>query len=109
RETMKEERCRLPNWQSRWMTAEQAAELIRDGMTVGMSGFTQAGEAKAVPVALAQRAAGQPLSITLMTGASLGNDIDKQLTDAGVIARRLPFQVDATLRDTINEGRVMFI
>lgn len=91
------------------MTAHEAAELIGNGTTVGMSGFTQAGEAKEVPIALAERAADQPLSITLMTSASLGNDIDKHLTDAGVIARRLPFQVDATLRQATNEGRVMFI
>ncbi|HET7314653.1 succinate CoA transferase [Salinisphaera sp.] len=106
---MTDQRCRLPGWQDRQMTAQEAAELIQDGMTVGMSGFTLAGEAKEVPVALAQRAADEPLSITLMTGASLGNDIDARLTDAGVIARRLPFQVDATLRQAINEGRVMFI
>lgn len=106
---MSKARCRLPDWQSRKMTAQEAAELIEDGMTVGMSGFTQAGEAKDVPMALARRAADHPVSITLMTGASLGNDIDKKLTDADVIARRLPFQVDDTLREAINEGRVMFI
>ena len=30
------------------MSASDAAALIEDGMTVGMSGFTRAGEAKAV-------------------------------------------------------------
>src|SRR5699024_1947087 len=106
---MSDERCRLPNWQDLQMTAQQAAGLIQDGMTVGMSGFTLAGEAKEVPLALAGRAADEPLSIFLITGASLGNEIDGKLTDAGVIARRLPFQVDATLREAINDGRVMFI
>lgn len=106
---MSDERCRLPNWQNLQMTAQEAAGLIEDGMTVGMSGFTLAGEAKEVPLALAERAADEPLSIFLITGASLGNEIDGKLTDAGVIARRLPFQVDATLREAINDGRVMFI
>lgn len=106
---MTEQCCRLPNWQERQRTPQEAAELIRDGMIVGMSGFTLAGEAKEVPLALAQSATDHPLSITLMTGASLGNDIDAKLTDAGVLARRLPFQVDATLRGAINDGRVMFI
>ena len=106
---MADQRCRLPGWRDRVMTAEQAAELIQDGMTVGMSGFTRAGEAKAVPVALARRAAENPFSITLMTGASLGNDLDKLLTEANVLARRMPFQVDTTLRRAINDGRVMFI
>ena len=83
--------------------------LFADGMTVGMSGFTRAGDCKAVPFALAERAAREPLSITLMTGASLGNDIDKVLTDANVISRRIPFQSDPTLRRKINAGEVMFI
>lgn len=103
------DRIRLPSLLSKVMPASEAAALIEDGMTVGMSGFTRAGEAKAVPQALAERARNHPLQITLMTGASLGNDLDKQLTDAGVLARRMPFQVDSTLRKAINDGKVMFI
>ncbi len=106
---MHTERVRLPALLDKLMSADQAAALIEDGMTVGMSGFTRAGEAKAVPQALARRARQTPLKISLMTGASLGNDLDKQLTEAGVLARRMPFQVDATLRRAINAGEVMFI
>ncbi|MHB0774418.1 acetyl-CoA hydrolase/transferase family protein [Halomonas sp. WWR20] len=104
-----EQRCRLAGWRDRVMSAEEAAALIEDGMTIGMSGFTRAGEAKDVPLALAHRARQDPLKISLMTGASLGNDIDKHLTEAHVLARRMPFQVDATLRRAINNGEVMFI
>lgn len=106
---MYSERIRLPALLDKVMSASDAAALIEDGMTVGMSGFTRAGEAKAVPRALAERARRQPLQISLMTGASLGNDLDKQLTEAGVLARRMPFQVDSTLRKAINAGEVMFI
>ena len=106
---MYRDRIRLPSLMSKVMSAAQAALLIEDGMTVGMSGFTRAGEAKAVPHALAERARVTPLKINLMTGASLGNDLDKQLTEAGVLARRMPFQVDSTLRKAINAGEVMFI
>ncbi|MFC4166956.1 acetyl-CoA hydrolase/transferase family protein [Teichococcus aestuarii] len=102
-------RMRRPSLIDKVCTAEQAAALIRDGMTVGMSGFTRAGEAKAVPLAMAERAAADPFKITLMTGASLGNDIDRRLTEAGVLRRRLPFQVDPVLRGAINRGEVMFI
>ena len=102
-------RCRWAPGLDLVRSAEQAAALIEDGMTVGMSGFTRAGEAKVVPRALAERAARDPLSITLMTGASLGNDLDKLLTEANVLSRRMPFQVDATLRRAINDGRVMFL
>ncbi len=106
---MYEDRIRRPSLTDRIMSPEQAALLIQDGMTIGMSGFTRAGDAKALPVALAERAAREPLRITLMTGASLGNNIDKILTEAGVLARRLPFQSDPTLRAAINRGEVMFI
>lgn len=106
---MIDQRCRLQGWQDRQMSAQEAAGLIQNGMTVGMSGFTQAGEAKDVPIELARRAADDSLSITLLTGASLGNDLDKRLTDANVLARRMPFQVDATLRQAINDGQVKFV
>ena len=94
---------------SRVVSARQAAMLIKDGMTVGMSGFTRAGEAKAVPMALAECAKEQPLGITLITCASLGNDLDKTLGEAGVLRRRLPFQADPALRKLINRGEVMFV
>lgn len=106
---MHRERIRLPSLMSKIMSAADAASLIKDGMTIGMSGFTRAGEAKAVPKALAERAKATTLKISLMTGASLGNDLDKQLTEAGVLSRRMPFQVDSTLRKAINDGTVMFI
>ncbi|MGZ7880535.1 acetyl-CoA hydrolase/transferase family protein [Acinetobacter soli] len=103
------DRIRLASLHNKVISADDAAAYIQDGMTVGMSGFTRAGEAKAVPQALVERAKQNPLKITLITGASLGNDLDKQLTEAGVLARRLPFQVDNTLRRAINNGEVMFI
>ncbi len=101
-------RIRRPSLMDKVCSPEQAAALIQDGMTVGMSGFTRAGEAKMVPLAMAERAALDPFKITLMTGASLGNNIDRLLTEAGVLARRLPFQVDPVLRAAINRGEVMF-
>ena len=106
---MYRDRIRLAALQDRIMSADEAANLIQDGMTVGMSGFTRAGDCKAVPVALARRAATDPLQITLITGASLGHDTDKLLAESNVLARRLPFQSDATLRRKINGGEVMFI
>ncbi|OZI39762.1 propionyl-CoA--succinate CoA transferase [Bordetella genomosp. 5] len=103
------ERIRHQGLRSRITTAQEAARLISNGMTVGMSGFTRAGDCKAVPAALAERAAHEPLSITLITGASLGHDTDKQLANAGVLARRMPFQVDTTLRRKINQGEIAFV
>jgi succinyl-CoA:acetate CoA-transferase len=106
---MHRQRIRHPRFWDRVVSAEEAASLIKDGMVIGMSGFTRAGEAKAVPMALAERAKTDPLKITLMTGASLGNDLDKTLAEAHVLARRIPFQADPGLRNAINNGEVMFV
>lgn len=106
---MHQDRIRHPAFLNKVTTAEQAARLFRDGMTVGMSGFTRAGDAKAMPIALAERARREPLRLTLLTGASLGNGSDGLMADAGLLARRMPFQSDATLRQKINAGEVMYI
>jgi succinyl-CoA:acetate CoA-transferase len=108
---MYEDRIRSASLRAKVMPSADAAKLIHDGMWVGMSGFTRAGDPKAVPAELAERARkeSEPLRITLVTGASLGHDTDGVLTEAGVLARRMPFQVDATLRRAINKGEVMFV
>lgn len=102
-------RIRCPELLTRIATPDQAASLIHDGMTIGLSGFTRAGDAKAVPLALAERAKTHPMKLTVITGASLGHNTDKLLYEAGLLARRMPFQVDDTLRAAINRGEVMFI
>ena len=104
-----EQRIRLPQLRERICSATAAAAWIEDGMTIGMSGFTRAGDAKAVPLALAERARKESLKITLMTGASLGSDVDRTLAEAGAITRRMPFQADPTLRAAINRGEVMYV
>src|SRR5690606_18572712 len=98
----------MASLRSKVTTAEQAVGLLSDGMTVGMSGFTRAGDSKAMPVAMAARATSQPFQITLLTGASLGNDSDAMMASAGLIKRRSPFQVDTVMRKKINEGEIMF-
>ena len=89
-------------------TAEAAAALIKDGMNIGVSGFTPSGYPKAVPLALAERAKTDPLKINLWTGASVGPEIDSALTNAGVVARRLPYQTNNDLRKAINNGSVQY-
>jgi succinyl-CoA:acetate CoA-transferase len=106
---MYQDRIRLKSLCGKVTSAGEAAQYIKNGMTVGISGFTRSGDAKAVPLALAERAKSEELRITLMTGASLGNDVDRILTEAGVLARRLPFQADPVLRKAINAGKVMFV
>ncbi len=104
------DRIRMKSLQGKVCPADDAARLIKDGMVVGMSGFTKFGDARAVPRALVRRArAGEEFCITLMTGASLGSNIDEDLGDAGIIARRLPYQGSARLRNHINCGSTMYI
>ncbi|GGH25574.1 succinate CoA transferase [Sphingobacterium alkalisoli] len=106
---MANDRIRLESLKDKIMTAEQAAFLIKDGMVVGSSGFTKAGDSKAVLPAFAERAKKEQIKITLMTGASLGHDTDGKLAEAGALAKRMPFQVDRVLRNKINAGEVLFI
>lgn len=95
--------------QERVVSAEEAASWIQDGMTLGLSGFTRAGDVKAVPFALAKRAEQEPLKVNVYTGASLGSDVDKLFAEFGMINKRLPFQADPTMRKKINQGELYFI
>lgn len=103
------ERIRLESLRDKVTTAENAAQIIKNGMVVGTSGFTKAGDSKAVLPALAEKGKTEDLKITLMTGASLGHGTDGKLAEAGVLAKRMPFQVDPILRKKINEGEILFI
>jgi succinyl-CoA:acetate CoA-transferase len=101
-------RIKVTGLQNKIITAQQAAMLFKNKMVVGCSGFTKAGDSKAVLHALADRAITDPLQITLVTGASLGHHTDAVLTKAHVLQRRMPFQTDPVLRKSINDGEVMF-
>lgn len=96
------------------LTAEEAAELISDGAMVAFSGFTPAGAAKAVPLALARRAralhkAGKPFQVRVLTGASTGRSLDDALAEAEAISWRAPYQTSVPLRNQINDGRVAYV
>lgn len=105
------ERLRDQRYHEKIVSAKEAASWIEDGMTVGLSGFTRSGDAKVVPIALAERAKqeGKPFKINVYTGASLGSDVDKVMAEAGIIHKRLPFQADAAMRKKINQGEMLFI
>ncbi|MDR3348359.1 MAG: acetyl-CoA hydrolase/transferase family protein [Acidaminococcales bacterium] len=91
-------------------TAEAAADLIKDGMNIGVSGFTPAGYPKAVPLALAKKVeAGQaPLKVNLWTGASVGAELDGSWAKAGILGKRLPYQTNNDTRNAINAGKVNY-
>ncbi|MGV3487072.1 MAG: acetyl-CoA hydrolase/transferase family protein [Tuberibacillus sp.] len=108
---MLNDRIRCEELRQKVVKAEEAASWIKDGMALGLSGFTRAGEAKAVPLALVDsvKKGQRQLKIDVYTGASLGNDIDGLMAEAGIIRKRLPFQADSKMRKAINEGRMAFV
>lgn len=58
------------------LTAQEAAEMIKNGDTVGLSGFTAPGTPKFITEALAEKAvreheAGRPFKINLFSAASM--------------------------------------
>jgi propionyl-CoA:succinyl-CoA transferase len=95
------------------LTPEEAASHIFDGATIGFSGFTPAGAAKAVPRALAAQAkreheAGRPASYRVLTGASTGT-LDDELAEVNAVAWRAPYQSSRKLRARINAQEARFV
>lgn len=101
-------RFRCEALRGRVKSAEQAALLIEDGMTVAVSGFTPSGCPKTVPLALSEqvRRGERKLRLTLLSGASTGDELDSDWASLGIIARRLPYMTSKALRSAVNGGGV---
>lgn len=103
-----------PALQARVMSAADAAAFIRNGETVGMSGFTGSGYPKAVPTALAARIkaeqkAGRECRVKVWTGASTGPELDGALAEVNGIELRLPYNSDPIARARINAGEMDYL
>ncbi|MBR0208326.1 MAG: succinate CoA transferase [Oscillospiraceae bacterium] len=100
------DRLRCEELKDRLMSADAAAALIDSGMTVAVSGFTPAGCPKAVPLALAEqvRSGKRKLRLTLLSGASTGEELDNAWAECGIIARRAPYMTSKALRAAVNGG-----
>ena len=93
----------------KFISAEEAASLVKDNDNVGFSGFTHAGCPKVVPVAIAaqakaEHAKGNPFKIGVFTGASTGDSIDGELARAKAIKMRTPYQTNKDMRIALNNG-----
>ena len=106
---MQLDRIRFQSYKDKVITAQEAALFFKDKMTIGTSGFTKAGDSKAVLPAFAERAKFETIGITLITGASLGQTTDTDLANNNALYKRMPFQSDASLRQKINEGEIFYI
>lgn len=97
----------------RIITASEAADYIKDGYGVGISGFTLSGTPKTVLPEVARRAeeahaAGKPFAIDLYSGASTGDAIDGALTKANAIRFRAPYISNPTVRNAINGKEIIY-
>lgn len=97
----------------RFMTAEEAAALVKNGDNVGISGFTHAGCPKVVPgeiakIAEKEHAKGNPFQISIFTGASTGDKVDGVLARAKAMKFRTPYQTVKDSRNAINAGEIEY-
>ena len=95
------------------ISAAEAASLVKDGDTIGLSGFTPAGTPKAVTpeiakIAEAEHAAGRPYRINILTGASTGDSCDGVLTRAQAIRFRAPYTTNPDFRKAVNRGEIAY-
>lgn len=104
------DRVRNIKLRNRITSPEMAASAVKDGATLATSGMARAGYPKAFPLALADRGrAGEKLQINLYTGASVGEELDGQLSSLHMIKRRLPYQSIRSIRREINNRNILFI
>lgn len=95
------------------MSAEDAAQLINPGDTIGFSGFTGSGYPKVVPEALAARISasyekGEGFKVSSFTGASTAPEHDGALAAANGVNMRMPYQSDPDMRKAINAGNAEY-
>lgn len=108
---MKDKRIRCKELLEKVTSPYEASLLIKDGMTIATSGFTPSGYPKAVPQALAKRVkdTGESMKVSLITGASVGDELDGAWTKEGIIEKRLPYQTQEDCRDSINSGSIEYL
>lgn len=90
-----------------YMTAQEAAEMINNGDTIGTSGFTAPGTPKFITEALAEKAtreheAGREFRVNLFSGASTSDHVDGVMSRANAYNMRAPYQNVPDLRKRIN-------
>ncbi len=95
------------------LSAAEAADFIKDGDNLGISGFTAAGSPKAVTVALAAKAiseheAGRPFKVGIFSGASTNGYVDGELAKADAIKFRTPYQSNNDIRAALNSHKANY-
>ena len=96
-----------------YISAAEAASLIKHGYNIGLSGFTPAGTAKAVTaelakIAEAEHAKGNPFQVGIFTGASTGDSCDGVLSRVKAIRYRAPYTTNPDFRKAVNNGEIAY-
>ena len=89
---------------SKVMSAQQAAQFIKSGMVLGISGFTSVGSPKAVPLALVE--SGHAKDLTISVGAAVSDEVDGAMVRAGLVSRRFGHLAQSDLRKAITTGTI---
>lgn len=89
------------------ITPDEAAQIISNGATLGLSGFTAPGTPKGVTEGVARKAikeheAGREYKVNIFTGASTNRHVDTLLAENNAINRRAPYQNLPVSRQHIN-------
>ncbi len=95
------------------IAASEAAAMVKDGQTIGLSGFTPAGSPKCTTAEIARKAeaehkAGRPYKINVFTGASTGQSCDGVLSNAQAIEFRAPYTTNSDFRKRVNNGEIYY-
>jgi succinyl-CoA:acetate CoA-transferase len=88
------------------LSPEAAAAEIPPDAALLVSGFGSVGYPKEIPLALA--ADDRDLDLTVVSGGTVGEEIDTALVESGDLARRFPYQATPEAREAVNAGDVMF-
>ncbi|NDW13555.1 acetyl-CoA hydrolase/transferase family protein [Bacteroides sp. 214] len=97
----------------KFLTAAEAASIVKNGYIVGISGFTPAGSPKATTAEIAkiaeeEHAKGNPYQISILSGASTGDSCDGVLTRAKALKYRAPYTTNSDFRKAVNNGEIAY-
>ena len=95
------------------ITALETASMIKNGDSLGLSGFTPSGVPKAVTkelakIAVSEHEKGNAFQVSLFTGASTGQSTDGDLANAQAIRFRAPYTTNADFRSHVNKNEIAY-
>ncbi|NCC67759.1 MAG: hypothetical protein EOM14_06125 [Clostridia bacterium] len=102
---MCEDRMACAALKERMMSADEAAAMIKTGMTLAVSGFGP-GNPKTITQAVADR--GEAKDLKLIAAVSYGEALDGALCKTHSVSFHTAFQDDRDMRRAINTGEVAF-